>query len=321
MSNKKIESVNELASKSKQQISKKIIMSSKVSTKNDKVKKKALKSNVIIVDNLQDDNTKIKKNISPLRYPGGKTRACEKLNDVLIKYFKMNTIDSIVSPFFGGGSFEFYVQNTYNIPIVANDKFTPLYSFWLSAKNKNNELYSELCKKINITKDDFTKYRTEIMKLNKSPLDQAIYYFVINRCSFSGATLSGGFSKEANEKRFTQSSIEKVKKLDLSQFDISNSDFKEFLKNKFSKNRLIFLDPPYYLEKGSKLYGKNGDMHENFDHQGLFDVISKEKQWMITYNDCQFIRNLYKDFTIIDVNWSYGMNKSKKSSEIIILNN
>jgi DNA adenine methylase len=91
------------------------------------------------------------------------------------------------------------------------------------------------------------------------------------------------------------------------------------MERKFDKNRLIFLDPPYYLEKGSKLYGKNGDMHENFDHNKLFEIISREKKWIMTYNDCEYIRNLYKNFEIIYVNWSYGMNKTKKSSEIIIM--
>ena len=81
----------------------------------------------------------------------------------------------------------------------------------------------------------------------------------------------------------------------------------------------MFLDPPYYLEKQSKLYGNHGDMHENFNHQLLFDVIKMKKNWVITYNNCEYIKTLYKDFTIIDVNWSYGMNTSKKSSEIIII--
>lgn len=38
-------------------------------------------------------------------------------------------------------------------------------------------------------------------------------YFIINRCSFSGATLSGGFSLESSQKRFTTSSIERIKKI------------------------------------------------------------------------------------------------------------
>ena len=39
----------------------------------------------------------------------------------------------------------------------------------------------------------------------------------------------------------------------------------------------------------------------------------------LTYNDDEYIRGLYKDFIIIDASWAYGMNKSKKSSEIIIV--
>ena len=44
-----------------------------------------------------------------------------------------------------------------------------------------------------------------------------------------------------------------------------------------------------------------------------------KKNWIITYNNCEYIKNLYKDYLIIDVNWSYSMNKTKSSSEIIIL--
>ena len=71
--------------------------------------------------------------------------------------------------------------------------------------------------------------------------------------------------------------------------------------------------------EGNKLYGKNGDMHQNFDHTKLFKCISTRKNWIMTYNNCEFIRNLYKSFKIIDAKWSYGMNKSKKSSEIVII--
>ena len=53
----------------------------------------------------------------------------------------------------------------------------------------------------------------------------------------------------------------------------------------------------------------------------LFNFLKDEKRnWVLTYNNCAFIRDLYKDFTIIDVNWKYGMNTSKQSSEIIIIN-
>jgi DNA adenine methylase len=176
-----------------------------------------------------------------------------------------------------------------------------------------------LYKSESITKDIFTKYRKCVMTETNN-LKQAYYYFIINRCSFSGATLSGGFSTESASKRFTTSSIDRIGKLDLSKFEIYNKDCLEFINKHNKPKSLIFLDPPYYLEKKSKLYGNNGDMHEHFDHEALYLTIKTKKNWLMTYNNCEYIKDLYKDFIIIDTNWSYGMNKTKKSSEIIIIN-
>jgi len=231
----------------------------------------------------------------------------------------MSNFDNIISPFFGGGSFEFYIQNNYQLNIIANDKFTPLYNFWMTCKLNNQSLCDKLTAKINlIDKQQFTDMRERIMGENDK-LEQSFMYFIINRCSFSGATLSGGFSQEASKKRFIKSSIDNIQKLNLEYFNIYNIDFEEFINNNNDKRNLIFLDPPYYLEKSSKLYGNNGDMHNMFDHDKLYKCISKNKNWIMTYNNCEYIKNLYKDFTIFDTNWSYGMNKSKKSSEIVII--
>ena len=77
-------------------------------------------------------------NISPLRYPGGKTRACKIIDNVIMQHFDIQCFDTIMSPFFGGGSFEFYSQNKYGLKLIVNDKFTPLYNFWKQVKiNKN----------------------------------------------------------------------------------------------------------------------------------------------------------------------------------------
>ena len=258
-------------------------------------------------------------NKSPLRYPGGKTRACKKLDNILNEKFNMKEFNTILSPFIGGGSFEFFIQNKYNYKIIANDKFIPLSTFWNTCKNNKTELCNILKKFLtNVSKDTF-KYMRQIIIDEKKPMLQAVYYFIINRCSFSGATLSGGFSQESSEKRFTESSIQRIKNLNLTKFDIHNLDFEEFINQHNDEKHLIFLDPPYYLEKKSKLYGNNGDMHENFDHNKLYKCISKRKNWIMTYNNCEYIKNLYKNFQIIETSWSYGMNKDKKSSEIVIL--
>ena len=125
------------------------------------------------------------------------------------------------------------MQHLYGLNIIANDKFKPLYHFWKTCKDSNQELCSQLYLLIDtIEKETFQEYRNSIMSV-ENLLEQSVMYFVINRCSFSGATLSGGFSSEASKKRFTKSSIDRVKKLNLSLFSIDNLDFIEFLDQKY----------------------------------------------------------------------------------------
>jgi DNA adenine methylase len=258
-------------------------------------------------------------NKSPLRYPGGKTRACTILDKLFNEHFVPSHFDTLVSPFFGGGSFEFHLQSHYGYEILGNDKFTPLYSFWTSCKEHKDELTRRLDSVKEVTKENFSAYRNQIMSLEDA-FDQAFYYFIINRCSFSGATLSGGFSEEASKKRFTSSSISKIKNIDLSATDFLNLDAVDFIDNYVNSDKqFLFLDPPYYLEEKSKLYGYNGDLHEEFNHESLYNSVKDKKGWMMTYNNCDYIKELYKDFLILEVDWSYGMNKSKKSSEIVII--
>lgn len=259
---------------------------------------------------------------SPLRYPGGKTRACATLYNVVLERFSLEEKTEIISPFFGGGSFEFYLQSRHpHLRIVANDKFVPLYNFWNEAAANGERLCAQIESVMarGVTKEDFAALRRSIMAKGDDSLAQATDFFVINRCSFSGATLSGGYSTSAARDRFTTSSVERVRQLDLSAFEIHNDDFGPFLDRHYTDNALLFVDPPYYLAN-STLYGTNGNMHEGFDHSRLATWLREHRgQWILTYNDCPYIRDLYHDCEIIETSWSYGMNKSKKSSEIIIV--
>lgn len=251
--------------------------------------------------------------MSALRYPGGKTRAIKILDTYLL-----SDITELYSPFFGGGSFELFVQNKYNIQIFANDKFEPLFNYWNCVKLDKLKIEQEINKLHPITKDIFNKCKINLKDMTCNTFIRAASYFAINRSSFSGSTTSGGFSEESGNKRFTSSSIVRMKATDLNNVTLSNLDFVDFLKN-IPKEKFIFLDPPYYLRKGSKLYGNKGDLHENFDHAKLFSCINKESNFILCYNDCEYIRNLYKDYTIVSASWAYGMNTTKKSSEIFIM--
>lgn len=257
---------------------------------------------------------------SPLRYPGGKTRACKTLLDIVDR--ENFDTSEVISPFTGGASFEFHLRDTRGSRLILNDKFEPLATFWSACKNDKDRLCATLeeTRIKGVSKDDFKHMRESIVG-ESDALERAKKYFVINRCSFSGATLSGGFSEESSNKRFTKSSIDRVRALDLSDVSVHNEDFTTFLETHGAGRKgFVFVDPPYYLESKSKLYGKNGDLHENFDHEGLRRTLERvERDWVLTYNDVPYIRELYKGHRIVDVAWSYGMNSTKVSSEIVIL--
>ncbi len=254
------------------------------------------------------------KNKSPLRYPGGKTRAINILEKYITEHYPKRSV--LLSPFFGGGSFELHMKSQ-GYKVYANDLFVPLYTFWHTLKDNHDELIAAIRGLLGLTKEGFTDLRKRICNMN-DPLEQAAAYFAINRSSFSGATLCGGFSKEAAEKRFTESSIVTAEKCDLADIEFTNMDCCEFLKlHEETAETVIYADPPYYIEK--YIYGKDGDMHSAFDHAGFAECIMKRRDWIVSYNDCPYIRELYKGCQFFTESWAYGMNTTKKSCELIIL--
>jgi DNA adenine methylase len=255
---------------------------------------------------------------SPLRYPGGKTRACKILEQCMTEKIEIDMNSPIISPFFGGGSFEIYLNSHYGMSIIANDLFTPVISFWSSLKDHKIELTQEIKKLHPLDKQTFVSIRENIMN-EENKITQGAMFFALNRCSFSGSTLSGGYSTESALKRFTKSSIDRLSNIDLRRFSFYNLNFTDFLievDEKQIDNRVLFLDPPYDIT--SKLYGNKGDLQVEFDHDALANVLAKKQKWMLCYNSSKSVKERYKTNIIMEPEWAYGMNASKKSDELLI---
>ena len=252
---------------------------------------------------------------SVLRYPGGKYRARKILYNETPKQ-----VSTVLAPFLGGGSFELYLTSN-NIEVIGTDNFCELMVFWEVLLSRPQELYDYIKQYLNkVDKKTFNSLKDNIInKKYDNNIELAGNFFIVNRCSFSGATLSGGYSRDSSVNRFNMSSIEKVRDFDNKLLSTTCLDYRESVKN-YHNVDFIFLDPPYFLEK-SNLYGVKGKNHKDFDHIDFFETMKNvDTKFMITYNKNNDIEKLWKDFNIIDTNWKYGMNKSKKSSEIIIKN-
>jgi len=284
---------------------------------------------------------------TPLRYPGGKSRAVK----TILPYIPADCKE-MCSPFIGGGSIELAVASR-GTSVYGYDAFRPIVWFW-KALLDNPQSLAEISDSFRHTKDyihkgnverkkglpkkDFLKFREEIKKeLQKSnpkfSYDLAAKVYAINRSSFSGATLSGGFSERASYARFTDSSIDRIKNFSQPNLKVDCLDFRDSIKK--HPDMFMYLDPPYMLseKQREKLYGRSGDSHAGFDHEGLFEIIKDRKNWVMSYGgESKAIFEMYKNFEIIDLSgkWTYGMKnvqslskqeikKMDKSSEILII--
>lgn len=242
---------------------------------------------------------------SLLRYPGGKTRGVE-----FITRFFPKPLAHLLSPFFGGGSIELAMAAK-GTRVYGYDIFSPLVEFWQCVFANPGDLAAEVERYFPLSKTSFyalqqtqTRFQTKIQR--------AAVYYVLNRSSFSGSTLSGGMSPE--HPRFTRSAIERLREFYNPNIDIKKADFKKSLSD--HPHTFAYLDPPYLIT--SSLYGRKGDAHKDFDHEELAAVLKKRARWILSYNDCEQIRGMYEGFRILAPNWKYGMSNDKSSREILI---
>ena len=262
---------------------------------------------------------------SPLRYPGGKSKAIQKIVAYLPKSFS-----EYREPFVGGGSLFIYLKQKFpHLKIWINDLNHELFLFWKIAQSNLVELAEEVRR----VKTSYTNGRvlfeelTEVKIEELSALQRAVRFFVLNRITFSGTVESGGFSQEAFEKRFTNSSIERLGKLGqvLQDVEITNLDYSNVLEAE-GRDVLIYLDPPYFSATQSKLYGKDGYLHTSFEHQRFAQLVNYcPHQWLITYDDSPIIRENFKLVNIFEWEMQYGMNNYKQSvaakgKELFIIN-
>ncbi|HEY9645694.1 MAG TPA: DNA adenine methylase, partial [Chroococcidiopsis sp.] len=224
---------------------------------------------------------------SPLRYPGGKSRAIKLITSLIPQ-----GVTELVSPFFGGGSIELNCASQ-GIQVYGYDSFKPLVAFWNFLLTDCERLVAEVQKHYPLSREQF--YALQKLHLDEETEEQGILFFVLNRASFSGTTLSGGCSEESVRLRFTQSSIDRLASFQVRNLSVKLADFHDSLER--HPKAFLYLDPPYMIK--STLYGNRGSTHRGFDHMGLFEKLRHRTGWILSYNNCEQVQDLYKDFKII----------------------
>ena len=247
---------------------------------------------------------------TPLRYPGGKSRAITKMSRFLPD---MSKYKEFREPFMGGGSVALYMTKQYpHLKVWVNDLYKPLVNFWQQLQHEGNEITTRLktFKGSYSTPDRARELFLESKELvnddRASLVTRAVSFYIVNKCSFSGLTESSSFSKQASDSNFSLRGIEKLPAYSelIQDWKITNLSYEGMFTD--DQDVFTYLDPPY--EIGTNLYGKKGEMHKRFDH----DVFARmcdghTNHQMISYNSSQLIRDRFQHWIPNEYDHTYTM--------------
>jgi DNA adenine methylase len=268
---------------------------------------------------------------TPIRYAGGKSKAIK----IITPFVENET--KIVSPFIGGGSLEVHWASM-GKEVIGYDIFGALVNFWNVLLNNKNELVDKMngitpdpdeynrIKEILIkwgeTQDMLSSWKTQyyhrddVMTLDD--VTAAAYYYFNHNTSYGPGYLGWASSVYLNETKWNKMTG------NISKFDLPTlSVFKESFETVIPKHSddFLYLDPPYFLEKDSdnKMFTGIYPMrnipahHDGFNHELLRDLLLNHKgNFVMSYNNCETIRDYYKDFELVYPSWSYSMGNGEK---------
>jgi DNA adenine methylase len=263
---------------------------------------------------------------TPLRYPGGKSRVAA----MLIEKFP-TSIAEFREPFLGGASVALLFSQKYpDIPVWVNDKYEYLYNFWVTLQESGDELSDIL---VGIKEDNSTEEKAKELFISAkeeiSEADsfrQAVLFWILNKCSYSGLTENSSFSPQASNQNFTTRGARHLKAVSevIQHWHITNYDYSDLLMDPGEDDgeAFCFLDPPYKIS--TYLYGTNAEMHKGFNHQHFAEVCAASpNRWMVTYNNDNEIKEMFPNFHQEEFRITYGMKHradNKLKTELLVTN-
>ena len=270
---------------------------------------------------------------TPLRYPGGKSRAITKIAE----YFPdLSKFKEYREPFVGGGSVALYVTKMYpHLTIWVNDLYRPLAIFWQQLQHDGVAMQDKLWSIKNnypdrdTARELFKQSKEDINDESKDDFSRAIAFYICNKFSFSGLTESSSFSPQASESNFSFRGIEKLSEYSklIENWTITNHSYETlFIEDWDNKGHFMYLDPPYDIKQN--LYGKKGNMHKGFDHDEFARRCDEyPTKQLISYNSIQLVKDRFKDWKLTEFDHTYTMRSvgdymgdQQERKELLVLN-
>lgn len=215
---------------------------------------------------------------------------------------------------FGGAAWVLFYSEKYAELEVYNDIDSNLVNLFKCVKFHSDELQRYI---LPINSRELFQNLLERQNIHgQTDIQRAADFFMLIRTSYGANRKQFGCNTKSIEKSL--SSFTNIQNR-LSKVVIENKSFDNLIKVYDRENALFYCDPPYHGTE--KMY--DAEFGEA-DHILLHDHLSKIKgKFILSYNDDDFIRNLYKDFKILPV--ERANNLSLKSNggaykELIIMN-
>ena len=247
---------------------------------------------------------------TPLRYPGGKSRACTKMDPYIPD---LRDYKEYREPFLGGGSVAIHITKKYpHLDVWVNDLYEPLVNFWKTLQDDGYALYKRLQELKSRYPDPasakglFLEAKEIVNDYAQPNLYRACSFYIINKCSFSGLTESSSFSRQASDNNFSMRGIEKLQGYTqlIQNWRITNLSYERLLTD--NKSVFTYLDPPYDI--GSNLYGRKGSMHNGFDHDNFAaDCDRFVGPQLISYNSSQLVKERFEGWRAGEFDLTYTM--------------
>lgn len=266
--------------------------------------------------------------LSPLRYPGGKTRLASFLCKTIKKNFSNNEKILLVEPYAGGAGASLKLLFSGKVDsIIINDFDKAIFSFWKIAVDDTDFLIKSI-KEVTINISEWKRQKEIYTSSTSTMRELAFATLFLNRTNRSGIIEGGpigGMNQTGIWKikaRFTKNTIiERLNKIKefKNKIQVRNLDgvtlLKQLEKNKKSSNYFIFLDPPYF-KHGSSLYLNH---YIEKDHKCLLRLLEKSQlKWVMTYDDVSFISKLYDDFRKTKFIISHSAYEARRGKELLI---
>ena len=249
---------------------------------------------------------------TPLRYPGGKSRACTKMD---LYFPDLREYTEFREPFLGGGSVAIHVSKKYpHLKITVNDLYEPLMNFWTQLQQFGGDLtekirnYKSTHPDPESAKELFLECKNRINDKSLDCIERAAAFYIVNKCSFSGLTESSSFSKQASISNFSMRGIEKLPGYSeiISHWHINQYSYEYCFRENIHDDLFMYLDPPYDIK--DNLYGKKGSMHKGFDHDKFAEDCSQSSvHQLISYNSDQLVKDRFKGWDAGEFNLTYTM--------------